>query len=158
MFVWLLVALLAAAAGHIALSKTRSPQEIARIVLLYVLVGYCGVPMVLVGVASLLWPGHVATHLGFPAGNPFQDFLTVAYLGMALLALLAVRYRGTFLIGPAVCWTVFFTGATVIHLRDFHHRGVLTHESALAIFVTHGLVAVLLASALVLSGLLKQTR
>jgi uncharacterized membrane protein len=154
MFVALLVVLLVAAAVHITQLKERTPRRGGEIMLLYLLVGYCGIPMLLVSVAMLVWPAHVAAHLGFPAGNPFQAFLAVAYLGMSLLSVLTLRYRGAFVIGPAIIWTVFFAGATVIHLRDFHHRGALTHGGVLVIFTTHGLIAVLLAGALLMSGLL----
>ena len=154
MFVALLVILLAAAAVHVTRLEERTLRRGGEIMLLYLLVGYCGIPMVFVSVATLVWPGHVAAHLGFPAGNPFEAFLGVAYLGMSLLSVLTLRYRGTFLIGPAIIWTVFFAGATGIHLRDFHHRGALTHGGALIIFTTHGLIAVLLAAALLMTGLL----
>lgn len=157
MFLALLLALLAGAFVHTArVGSQRTRRDVGRILLLWLLVGYCGVPMLLVGLAILVWPAHVAAHLGFPAGNPFQAFLGAAYLGMALLSVLALRYRGSFLIGPAVCWIVFFGGATAIHLGEYHRQGGLTHGGALAVFATHGLIAALLLGALVMSGLLRE--
>ena len=154
MFLLLLSAVLVAAAIHIARVGARRPQRLGEIALLYLLVGYCGVPMLALSVMNLVWPEHLAAHLGFTAGNPFQAFLGVAYLGMSLIAVLPLRYRGLFLIGPALVWTVFFAGATVVHLQDYGARGALTHQSALLIFATHGLISVLLVTALIASGLL----
>lgn len=154
MFLLLLAAVLVAASIHIARVGARTPQRIGEIGLLYLLVGYCGVPMLLVSVVNLVWPDHLAAHLGLTPGGRFQEFLGIAYFSMAVLAVLPLRYRGVFLIGPAVVWTIFFAGATIVHLQDYSARGVLTHHSALLIFVTHGLISVLLAAALVSSGLL----
>ena len=156
MFVYLLVVVLVAAAIHITRMEDRTRERVGRIGLLYVLVGYCGVPMVVVSVWTLVSPDRVAEWLGFPAANPFQTFLGFAYLAMSIIAVLALRYRGTFLIGPAVGWTVFFAGATCVHLNDLAATGALTHHGMLGIFVTHGLISLLLAVALLASGLLTQ--
>lgn len=153
MFFYLLLALLAAVAVHAARTGDRNPERIGRLALLYILVGYCGLPMLAVSLATLIWPDRVAEVLGFQAGNPSQAFLGVAFLAMSVLSILALRYRRSFLIAPAVCWAVFFAGATVIHLRDFAVRGVLTHGGALHIFASHGLISLLLVAALLLSGL-----
>ena len=152
MFLYLLLLLLAAAAVHVTLIRERSRERVGRIALLYILVGYCGLPMLTVSVACLAWPDRVARMLGFPAGNPFQALLGVALFGMSLLSLLALRYRGRFLVAPTVCWAVFFAGATVIHLRDFAARGVLTHGGILVVFASHGLISLLLVAAFAASG------
>ena len=157
MFASILVLVLVAAAIHVARSGDRTPRRIGEIVLLYVLVGYCGIPMLAASGIGLLMPDRVAEWLGFPAGNPFQEFASYMYLAMALLAVLALRYRRTFLIAPAVCWAVFFAGATFAHLKDFGANGHLTHGGVLAIFLSHGLISVLLVGALLASGLLKET-
>ena len=81
-----------------------------------------------------------AVTLGFPPDNPFQDFLGYAYLGMSVIALLALRYRGTYLVGPSLLWAIFFAGATLVHLGNSHSGGVLSHGSLLAIFLSHGLI------------------
>lgn len=152
MFLILLAGVLVAAAIHVARMNDRSVGRIGEVVLLYVLIGYCGVPMLVMSGALLIAPERVATGLGFPAGNPFQEFLGYAYLGMSLLAVLAVRYRGEFLVAPAVVWAVFFLGATGIHLRDAGGRGALTHGGLLAILLTHALISILLIGALWASG------
>jgi len=155
-FLYLLLALVVAWSIHVARMKDRTLRRAGEVGLLYILVGYCGIPLLAVSIWSLAWPDRAAAILGFPAGNPFQDFMGYALLGMSVLAVLVLRYRGTFLIGPAICWAVFFAGATAVHFNDFGEKGVLTHGSMLHVFASHGLISLLLAAALIASGLLKK--
>ena len=97
-------------------------------------------------------PDQAAAMFGFPAGSPFQTFFGFAYLGMSLLSILALWYRGSYLLGPALMWYVFFAGATSIHLKDLGGKGTLTHGSMIEVFLTHGLISVLVAGALLASG------
>ena len=150
MFLLLLAALIVAAGSQIGYSRP-TPRRASELMMVYLLVGYCGIPMLLVGGFSIIQPDLTAAHLGFAGGNPFQSFVAVAVLGMGTIATMSARMRGRFLVAPAVCWTVFFSGATVIHLADYGHRGTLTHGSALLIFATHGLIAILLLGSLIVS-------
>ena len=75
---------------------------------------------------------------------------------MSLLSLLALKYRRSFVIGPAVCWAVYLGGANIVHLGDNGQRAAHTHGAALESFATHGLIAILLVVALVASGLLME--
>lgn len=152
MFLFLLAASLVAVGIHAALLKERTARRIGEIGLLYILIGYCGVAMVASAIGSLVDPDRFARMHGFQPGSPFQDFAAVALLAMAILSLLALWYRGTYLVAPAVCWAVFFLGATWIHA----HQGEPTHGDLLAIFVTHGLISVLLIVALLMSGVWKE--
>ena len=156
MFILLLAGLLLAASIHIAGWGEKTARRIGEIVLLYILVGYCGIPMLLVSAWNLARPEQAAAHFGFSSGGPFQEFAGVAFLGMSLASILALRYRGGYLIAPTVCWGVFFAGATIIHLKDAFHRGVLTHAGMFHVFAAHGLISVLLAVSLLASGVLKQ--
>lgn len=155
MFLYVLGVVIAGAAVHIGLLKDRTRERIGEIGLLWVLVGYCGVPILAVSLLSLVHPHEVAHWLGLPPGSPFQTFISVANLAMAVIALLSLRYRGTYLIGPAVVWAVFFGGATFIHLAQGIHGGGSHdggHAAALVIFATHGLISVLLLVGLAASG------
>lgn len=153
MFVLLLFALLVAAAVHVARAGDRSVGRAGEIFLLWLLVGYCGFATLLVAVATLLAPAHVADVLGYAPGGPLQEFLGVAFLGMSLVSILALRWRGTYLIGPAVLWAVFFAGATAVHLRSPGSLGALSHADVVHVLASHALVAVLLVAALLASGL-----
>ncbi len=151
MFVALLVLLLVAAAVHTAASGRRSRQAVAQLFLLYVLVGYCGVAMIGVAAFGLASPDRFAAWLGWPAGNPFQQFGSFALLGMGVASILSLWLRGPYLVGPAVAWAVFFAGATVGHLADLGQRGV-SHGTALHVFATHTAITLLLVALLALGG------
>ena len=144
-FVYLLVFLLAGAAVHIAQLRDRRLQRGAEIALQYLLVGYCGVPMLAVSLWLLMRPDQAARAFGLSAAGPLVEFFGYAYLGMSVLALLVLWYRGTFLVAPVIVWAIYLGGATVVHL-EASERGWFE------IFASHGLVAVLLVGALVLSG------
>lgn len=144
-FVYLLALLLLAATVHAALLPERTTRRVAEIGLLYLLVGYCGVPMLAVSVWVLVSPGHAAAAFGFTAEGPLLAFFGWAYLGMSLLSLLALRYRGAFLVAPVVVWGVYLGGATAVHLQG-------SPGHALEVFASHGLIGGLLVTGLLASG------
>lgn len=152
MFQILLLVLIAAAALHFWRSRERTVERAGRLLLRWVLVGYCGIPMIGVALLVLVHPSEAAEVLGFAAGNPFELFLGWAYLGMAVVATLSLRYRDRYLVAPALLWAIFFAGATGVHVGDYRAAGVLTHGSLLQLFVAHGLVSVLLVAGLWASG------
>lgn len=156
MFTLLLAALLVAATIHSYRLEERTTARIGEIFLLYVLVGYCGVPMLAVSLGILAAPTWMAEML--PVGPPTAvvAFFGWAYLGMSVSAILALRYRGQYLIGPAVCWAIYFLGATAVHLHGPGADSHMSHGGLLVILANHGLVAVLLGVALLASGLLKR--
>jgi hypothetical protein len=154
-FQLLLLAVVLAAAVQFVRSTPRNRERAGTLLLLWVLVGYCGLPMIAVAVVNLARPDVTAGLLGFATGSPFQSFFGWAYLGMATAATLSALYRGTFLIGPAVLWAIFFAGATWIHLSDMAGGGEVTHGGAIAIFTAHGLVSLILVGGLVASGVLR---
>ena len=158
MFLHLLIVLLIAAAVHAVRLKERTRERVGEVALLWLLIGYCGVPMVAMSVASLLQPDRMAEMLGLPAGSPFQAFVSVALLGLAVAALLAGIYRGTALVAATAAWAVYWTGATWIHVQDYGGLGAIDAHAFLHAFVSHGLVAILLVAALVASGRLRGTR
>ena len=126
MFFYLLLASAALATVHILLSAEKTLARAGEIVLLYFLVGYCGVATLLVSLYSLIQPNDVAAILGYPAGNPFQNFTSYALIGMSVPSVLALWYRGTFLVAPALSWATFFAGATFVHMHD-HGGGAHSH-------------------------------
>lgn len=159
MFLLLLIGLGIGATVHVLRSRERTPGRAGEIVLLWLLVGYCGIPMLAVSIGSLVAPDRAAEALGFPTGNPYQHFTSVAILGMSIAAILALRYRGAGLVGPTVAWAVFWAGATGIHVADL--GGTETLDAHLAhhvvyLFLVHGLVAILLLGALAASGVARR--
>jgi hypothetical protein len=154
-FVLLLLLLLVAASIHVTLMKDRTTSRVAEIGLLYILVGYCGLPMLAISVWILVSPDGAAASFGFGPAGPVVTFFGYAYLGMSVLSLLALKYRRSFLIAPAILWSIYFAGATFVHLKEYGQRTSHAHGGALEIFAAHGLIAVLLMVGLVLSGRLR---
>lgn len=148
-FTYLLLLLLAGAAIHIAKGPDRTPARGAAILLRYLLVGYCGVPMLAVSLWALLSPAVVARMFGVGVAGPLLGFFGYAYLGMSLVAILTVWYGGTFLLAATLVWAVYLGGATVVHLTQFGHPSA---GGIVEIFVSHGLIAVLLVTGLIVSG------
>lgn len=138
---------------QIARASARTPARIGETLLVWTLAAYCGVPMAAFMVWGLARPVELARLTGFPPGSPFQDFTVWALLGMAVAAALAIRVRGTYLVGPALAWAVFFVGATTIHLRQYADLGLLDLHTGAMIFATHGLISVVLVAGLVLWGM-----
>lgn len=147
-----LVFVLVAAGVHVARLSSRSTERVGETILIWVLVGYCGIPMIGFMGFGLMHPHELAELTGFDPGSPFQTFTSWALLGMGVAAALAFRFRGTYLIGPALAWAIFFVGATSIHLAQFRTDDALTHTNMLLILATHGLISLILLGALWASG------
>lgn len=149
MFLLLLSALVIAGLVHARLRDgSLRGNAAAETVLVYLLVRYCGLPQIAVGLSMSFAPqlaGHLARVNDLGELLPWIAWL---YTGAALAATLAIRLRGDYLTGPVVLWSVFFAGATYAHLHTeaMHARspGVV---GVLWIFATHGLVSVLLVGA-----------
>lgn len=154
MFLAILVVVLLAAAIHIARLPERGSGQGGRIALVYVLVGFCGVPMLILSLLGLAAPERAVELFGVPGRN-VQGGVALVFLAISVTAVMALRYRGAYLIGPTVAWAVVLGGGTFFHLHD---GSAATHGGALTIFATHGLVALLLLAALIWSGLLTKGR
>lgn len=146
------------AATHIARLSARTADRVGETLLVWVLVGYCGLPMLAFMGLGLVHPDELATMAGFQPGPPFQTFTTWALLGMGVAATLAFRYRGSYLVGPALAWAVFFLGATGIHIEEHGGLGAVSHGTLLVVFSTHGLISVLLLGGLWASGVWREER
>lgn len=148
MFVVLLLLLVGAGVLHARVTGSTATPRTAECVLIYVLVGYCGAAQLLVG-GSAFVSTDVALHLArvTDVGEMMPWFASL-YVGAAIVALLAVRLRGTYLIAPVILWAVFFAGATWAHLHtEAAHGRVPGLHGTLWIFAAHGLVSLVLVSA-----------
>src|SRR5689334_13748918 len=99
-------------------------------------------------------PAVVARMFGVGAAGPLLGFFGYAYLGMSLVAVLTLWYGGTFLVAATVVWAVYLGGATVVHLTQFGHPSA---GGVVEIVASHGLIAVLLVTALIVSGAGRRT-
>lgn len=141
MFTLLLFGLVLAALIHARQRPTRDRHEL---ILVYVLAGYCGFAMVVVSIWGMIEPPFAAGLVGAEPGNPFQEFFLVAYLGMSVMATLSIWVRGTFLLANVICWSIYWAGATGIHLVDYAEAGELSFKMAMTILGAHALAPLIL--------------
>lgn len=137
MFLIILLVILAAAVLHGLKTGPRSVERFSELMLVYLLVVYHGFVMLVVSIYILFWDQKAAAMLGAPEGNVFQEFFGYAYLGMAICSIPAIWWRGTFLIAPVLCWSVYFFGATYIHIAQYLEAGQLTFSQVTWILMTH---------------------
>ena len=115
-----------------------------ELVLVYLLAGYHGFVMLAVALFSMIASDRAAAILRAPAGNVFQQFAGFAYLGMAVAAILSIWLRGRYLVAPVVYWSVFFFGATYVHIAQYSAAGRLTLHAILQIILSHALIPLLM--------------
>ena len=151
MFLILLAASIAAGLVHGFLTRKRAPGRIPEMVLVYLLVGYCGLAQIAVGAAAIANPDWIATHMArVPPGNPVMIWAGFLLLGEGVIATMTAKIRGNFILGPAIAWSIFWFGATYAHVVAETANGAgVTHGGLLMIFLAHGLVGVLLLAAMV---------
>ena len=143
MFILFLVLLVMAAFAHAHVKKIEGTAR-HELVLIYLVAGYCGLIMVGVSVWGMIYPPGAANMVGTEAGNPFQDFFLVAYLGISVMASLSIWIRGSYLTANVISWSIYWFGATYIHLADYAATGRLDIHATLAIIGAHTLVPILM--------------
>lgn len=148
MFLFLLIALVAAAFVHARFAGPRTAERVAELVVVYVLVGYCGLPQLALGL-SMVFSSELVAHLARVTDpGELLPWMSWLYAGSGLIATLAFRLRGDYLLGPVLLWSIFFAGATYAH---FHTEAAHGHmpglHGALWIVASHGLVSVVLVAA-----------
>ena len=143
----LIVVLLIAAVVHARIRYPAVPGAMAELLMIYVLVGYCGVQEIVMGAAILLTGGRVLVHFGFQPGQPTFVWDSFLLFGGGITSILAIWKRDSYLLAPVLLWSVFFAGATYAHIQLNRANGFPpTWQSTLGIFATHGLISVLLIS------------
>lgn len=135
---FLLLAVVLAAAGFAHGALVRSPlARGVELALVYLVAGYFGLMMLGVGLFCLVAPERAAAMLGAEPGSPFEPFTGWAFCGMAVAALLAVRFRGAYLVGPVVAWSLYCFGAVQVHWVEYSAAGSLSLRFAAVIVLEH---------------------
>ncbi len=143
MFLLTALILVIAALVHAARAG-RGLEGRLELVLVYLLAGYHGVVMLVVSGYLFLAPERGAAMVSAEPGNPFQLFFGFAYLGMSVTAILTIWWRGRYVDGQVILWSIYFFGATWIHLRTFAEEGNLTPWWFFRIVVSHALMPVVM--------------
>ena len=147
MFLIFLILCLLGATLHSLLGKSRSRERTAELFAVYMLAGYCGIAQILFAAALVFAPAEwQMAHLPeVQPGNPVMAWFACLILGLGTIATMTIRHRGAFLAAPLIAWAIFWTGATFAHsIHDHSDAHPLTAHSFLGVFVTHGLVALIL--------------
>ncbi|GAA2852174.1 hypothetical protein GCM10010472_06590 [Pseudonocardia halophobica] len=119
LFALLFVLSLIVAAVHLLRdARPRTPNRIAEIVLLWLLVIAVGVGGVLGFLAHTVYADPTAASIGWPAGNPFQTEVAVANLAVGVLGLLCYRFRDQFWLATVIAFAVWFLGDAVGHVHQ----------------------------------------
>lgn len=135
---FLLMAIGFAAAGVVhGVAVHATLRQRVELVLVYLVAGYLGLIQAVVALFVLFVPERAAGMLGAEPGNPFQQFLGVAYLSLAVVAILAAFLRGAYLVAPVVGWSVYFFLATFAHLFQYHGAGDLSAHSSIVVVLEH---------------------
>jgi len=147
MFIALLLALVAAGFSHAVITKQKT--RTAEFILLYVLIGYCALPLGFIGLRALLMPEIMIQNMKLTAEPSFVRFTASLIVALAIMAVLALRLRGAFLIAPVIGWAVFWLGADYAHIGLLHDHGQSASAAYTAqIFAAHGMVSLVLLAAL----------
>jgi len=69
-------------------------------------------------IPHIVAPDTIAGYIGWVPGSPFQLELGFASLGIAILGILSMWFRGKFWIAPVVAQSTFLLGAAYVHIQD----------------------------------------
>jgi hypothetical protein len=153
MFAWiiLLIGLFLPTVHILLVSKDRSPGNVGRIYLSYLLpisVGFGG----LLGFAGhTMRADEVAQSIGWPTGNPFQFEVAMTNLAFGVLGLLCIMFRNGFWTATILGYSIFLEGAAYGHIRQILVAGNWSINNAGPILVIDMFFPIFLLSLLALS-------
>ena len=153
MFAWIVLAVgLFFPTAHLLLfSQDRSPGNIGRVYLGYLLPISVGLGGLMGFLGHAMRADEIARSIGWPTGNPFQFEVAVANLAFGVLGLLCLKFRDGFWTATILGYGVFLEGAAYGHIRDILEAGNWSINNAGPILVIDMFFPVLLLSLLALS-------
>jgi hypothetical protein len=98
-------------------------QRGVSILLAHLVFVNCGIAGLFAFVGHTLKGQEIASEIGWPAGNPFQQEVAVAGLSYGVLGLASPWAGGGFMVAAACGFSVFLIGCGFVHLRDLKRRG-----------------------------------
>jgi hypothetical protein len=153
MFAWIIlcIGLFFPTVHTLLVIKDRSPGNVSRIYLSYLLpisVGFGG----LFGfMGHTVRADEVARSIGWPTGNPFQFEVAMTNLAFGVLGLLCFQFRDGFWTATVVGYGIFLEGAAFVHLREILESGNWSINNAGPVLVADVCFPVFLALLLALS-------
>ena len=131
-FVFILCTTLTGASVHLIRTPAteRTPKRVVEILLLYFLCIQWGFGAILGALPHIIVPDTIAGYIGWTPGSPFQVELGFASLGLGVLGVLCIWFRGTFWLAPAIGRSIFLYGAAYVHISDIAAHGNLSAGNA----------------------------
>lgn len=117
------LALILALVNIVLAKKTRTAVLVIELVLLYQLVIAVGLMGLMAAYGHTVNADQTATMIGWPTGSPFQFEVAMCNLGLGVLGLLCIFFRGNFWLATVIYTSVFFWGCAVGHFRDALIKG-----------------------------------
>jgi hypothetical protein len=108
--------------------------------------GFYGAVLLNAGLQHLIYSDRIANYIGWAPGSGFQLELGWGEVGLGCASLLVIRFRGIYVLGPAIVGSVLLLGAAFVHARDVAKRGNLSPGNAGAVFYIDLLVPILVAA------------
>ncbi len=136
---------------HGLFSQDRSPRNIARIYLLYLLPIAVGVGGLFAFIGHTLRAEEVARSIGWPAHNPFQLEVAVTNLAFGILGLLCLWFRDGFWTATILGYGIFLEGAACVHLREIVRAGNWSVNNAGAVLYVDMLLPLVLLALLIVA-------
>lgn len=72
---------------------------------------------------QLTFPEALAKYKGWPASTPIQILYAFALIELSVAALLCIRFRGVYLLGPAVAGSLLLFGGAYVHIGEILRAG-----------------------------------
>jgi hypothetical protein len=132
-------------------SKDRSPSNIGRVYLCWLLPLSVGFGGFWAFIGHTLKSDDVARSIGWPVGNPFQLEVAVANLAFGVLGVLCLKFRDHFWTATIVGYGIFLEGAGMVHIHEIVKSGNWSINNAGPILFADILMPLLLLLLLVLS-------
>lgn len=140
--IYLLIAAFVVAISQILIFSSPAVQT----VLLWLLVIKVGCGGVWAFMGHYYKADFVAKYIGWPEGNPFQQEVAFANLGLGLCGLLCFFFRDGFWLATILFESVFLIGAFSVHVKSQKESGNKNPGNAGPIFFADILVPILLLS------------
>lgn len=138
---------------HVLLAaKDRSPSNVARIYLAYLLPISVGLGGLIAFTGHTMRADEIARSIGWPTGSPFQFEVAVANLAFGVMGLLCIKFRDGFWTATIIGYGVFLEGAAYGHVCDILTAGNWSINNAGPILFVDILFPLFLVALLILAG------
>lgn len=103
---------------HIFRLKKRTNARIIELLLVYLVVFNYGIQAIFAATFQTLQPLQTAERIGFTP-SPFEFEVAMGNIGMGIAALMAMFWRGRYILGPVITCTIFIYGAAYGHVVQY---------------------------------------